>query len=319
MRRRDLRVGRSVMAMEDAGFTTVEPTTENQGLDDGGLPSADEVACLMSHRRFAAATVAAATGMAELYQGNRILNHLINDRARLLFGILALDLHFSGQPNGDQGFAVTQAQDTCVAHGICSAGRAAAMIALMRFGGYVEPLPSRDRRQRLYGVTDRLVAAHHERWRRLFKAIAMVDGYGAAAFAALDRPAFTRAYAHVLANDFRAGVRVMLDSAPELGLFAERNSGMIILFRLLADAGVARAPVPVSISALSHRYGVSRAHVSKLLRDAEGDGFLALAETGSYRATLTPRLIDAAHAFFATAFLYVVRQAAKAVAAMPAD
>lgn len=304
--------------MEDAGFTAARPTAGISDADDGRLPSATELARLKSHPRFAAAVVAAAAGMADLYQGNRILNHLINDRARLVFGILALDLHFSGQPSGEQGFAATQAQQICVAHGICSAGRAAAMIALMRFGGYLQVMPSRDRRQRLYGVTERLIAAHHERWRRLFAAIAMVGDDGAVALAALDRPAFTPAYARLLADDFRAGVRVMLDSAPELGLFAERNSGMIILFRLLADAGVDRAAVPVSISALAHRYGVSRAHVGKLLRDAELDGFLSLSESGGYRVTLAPNVVDAAHTFFATAFLYVGRRAVEAAAILRA-
>lgn len=299
------------MTTEDAGAPVVL-TTGNSELIDLRLPLVEEVARLKAHPRFAEAAAAAAAGFADLYQGNRLLNHFINDRARLLFGLLALDLHFTGQPNGEQGFTVTQAQQICVAHGICSAGRAAAMIALMRFGGYLEALPSRDRRQRLCGVTGRLIAAHHERWRRLFAAIAMVGENGATALAALDHPAFTPAYAHLLAEDFRAGVRVLLDSAPELGLFAERNSAMIILFRLLADAGVDRRAVPVSISTLAHRYGVSRAHVSKLLRDAEDDDFLSLSDAGGYRVTLAPRLVDAAHTFLATAFLYVGRRAAEA-------
>jgi hypothetical protein len=90
---------------------------------------------------------------------------------------------------------------------------------------------------------------------------------------------------------------------------------MVILFRLLADAGVDCGAVPVSISTLAHRYGVSRAHVGKLLRDAESDGFLSLSDPGGYRVTLAPRLVDAAHNFLATAFLYVGRRAAQAVVA----
>jgi hypothetical protein len=254
----------------------------------------------------------AAAGMADLYQGNRLLNSLINDRARLLFGMLALDLHFTGQADGDIGFTVTQAQENCLAHGICSPGRTTAMIALMRFGGYLEVLPSRDRRRRLLGGTGKLIAAHQARWRLLFGAIAMMRPDGKKALPALDRSDFTPAYARLLADDFRAGLRILMDSAPELGLFAERNSGMVILFRLLADSRASTAPVPVSISALARRYGVSRAHAGKLLRDAEKSGFLALSEGRGYQIALTPRLLAAAKKFFATTFLYVGQRAAEA-------
>jgi hypothetical protein len=300
--------------MEDGGFTT-SMTDDAAPVQVGRLPATAEVERLAAHPRFDAALVMAAGGTADLYQGNRLLNSLINDRARLLFGMLALDLHFTGQADGDIGFSVTQAQENCLAQGICSPGRTTAMIALMRFGGYLEVLPSRDRRRRLLGVTAKLIAAHHARWRCMFTAIAMMRPEGKAALAALGRSDFTPIYARLLADDFRAGLRVLLDSAPELGLFAERNSGMVILFRLVADSGATTTSVPVSISALAQRYGVSRAHAGKLLRDAEADGFLSLSEDRGYRVTLTPRLLQATRTFFATAFLYVGRRAAEAAAA----
>jgi CRP-like cAMP-binding protein len=281
-------------------------------------PSRDEIERLRTHPRFHEAIKALAAGMAEHYQGNRILNRLINDRARLVFGMMALDLHFTGQPSGEKGFSVTQAQDICLAHDICSAGRTTAMIALMRFAGYLEALPSRDRRVRLYGITDKLVASHHGRWRHVFAATSMVRPEGAAALAALARPAFTPAYVHLLARDFLSGVRVLLGSAPELGLFAERNCGMLILFSLIAE-GADQGPVPVSISGLAHRFGVSRAHVTKLLRDAADAGFLSLSGAGAYQVAFTPRLIDAAQVFFATVFLYIGRRSGDAIVAMPAD
>jgi hypothetical protein len=299
--------------MEDGGVT-IAMAEEATPAGVGGLPTAAELTRLQADPQFAAAVVMAAAGMADLYQGNRLLNSLINDRARLLFGMLALDLHFTGQADGDIGFTVTQAQENCLAQGICSPGRTTAMIALMRFGDYLEVLPSRDRRRRLLGVTAKLIAAHHARWRCMFSAIAMMRPEGKAALEALERSDFTPAYARLLADDFRAGLRVLLDSAPELGLFAERNSGMVILFRLVADSGATMAPLPVSISALAQRYGVSRAHVGKLLRDAEADGFLSLSEDRSYRVALTPRLLQATRTFFATAFLYVGRRAAEAAA-----
>ena len=291
--------------------------------DQGRLPSRAEIERIKTDANFPAALKLAATGLVDLYQTNRLLNRLLNDRARTLFGFAMLDLYFSGQGDGQPGFTVTRAQEFCVQHGLCSAGRASAMIALMRFAGYVEVLPpQRDRRLRLYGITPKLLATHHERWRRMFEAIAMVQPDMRAAIAALDRASFTPAYARILVGDFRAGVRVLLGSAPELGLFAERNSGMIILFSLIADAAAddtvpPSRPLPVSISALANRFAVSRAHVMKLVRDAADEGFVSLSNGNGYVVTFEPKLKEAVQNFFATAFLYLDRCAMAAVAELP--
>lgn len=303
--------------VRDAGLA--EATTP---AGEGRLPSRAEIERIKADANFPAALKLAATGFVDLYQKNRLLNRLINDRARTLFGFAMLDLHYSGQGDGQPGFTVTRAQEFCVKHGLCSAGRAAAMIALMRFAGYVEVLPlQRDRRLRLYGITPKLLATHHERWRRMFEAIATVQPDMRAAIAALDRPSFTPAYARILTEDFRAGVRVLAGSAPELGLFAERNSGMIILFSLIAaaadDTVPPSRPLPVSISALANRFAVSRAHVMKLLRDATDEGFVSLSNGNGYVMTFEPKLKEAVQNFFATAFLYLDRCAMAAVAAMP--
>jgi hypothetical protein len=303
--------------LEDDTAPTETPTDRPPLAAEAVLPSGDEIARMRSHPRFHDALKALAVDMAGHYQVNRILNRLINDRARLVFGMMALDLHFTGQPSGEKGFMVTQAQDICVSHGICSAGRATAMIALMRFAGYLEVRPSQDRRMRLYGITDKLTATHHGRWRHVFAALAMVLPEGQAALTALAREQFTPIYAHLLAKDFLAGLRVMHGSAPELGLFAERNCGLVILFNLIAD-GADETDVPVSISGVAQRFGVSRAHVTKLLRDAEEAGFVSLSGSGPYRLVFTPRLLEAAQVFFATVFLYIGRRAADAIAAMPA-
>jgi len=76
-----------------------------------------------------------------------------------------------------------------------------------------------------------------------------------------------------------AGLRV-LDYAPEIEMFAERNGGMVILFNL-ALAGPAdspfppAAPTPLSINARATTFSVSRKHLSTMLRDAEALHLLA--------------------------------------------
>ena len=77
-------------------------------------------------------------------------------------------------------------------------------------------------------------------------------------------------------DHYRTGVR-LLQFAPELRVFAERNGGLMILFSLviaadLDDTMPPTRPVRVSISELARRFSVSRVHVGRLLRDAEAEG-----------------------------------------------
>jgi hypothetical protein len=278
------------------------------------LPSREALAQLQAHPGFATAMREAATGFVELYQGNRVLNSVLNDRGRAIFGLVTLYLHFAPPRDGrSAGFTVTEAKELCVEHGVCSAGRAGAAIMLMRLVGYLEPLPDvGDRRKRLYGATERLVAIHEARWRRLFAAMAPLcaEGEGPALVAALDDPRFTPAYVRRLGDDYCAGVR-LLHHVPQLRLFAERNAGMLVLFSLLvsmpgSDSLLPGAPVQVSVSGLARRFAVSRVHVLKLLRDAEVEGFIARAGS-SQEIAFTPRLVEAVRDFLATMFLYVAR------------
>jgi hypothetical protein len=276
------------------------------------IPPREALAEIQAHPAFAAAVREAATGFVELYQGNRVLNSVLNDRGRAIFGLVTLYLHFAPPRDGRlAGFTVTEAKELCVEQGVCSAGRAGAAIMLMRLVGYLEPLPGAgDRRKRLYGATERLVAIHEARWRRLFAAMTPLCAGGPALVAALDDPRFTPAYARRLGEDYCAGLR-LLHHAPQLGLFAERNAGMLVLFSLLVSRPAAEsllpgAPVQLSVSGLARRFHVSRVHVLKLLRDAEAEGLIVRAGS-SQEIAFTPRLVEAVRDFFATMFLYVAR------------
>jgi DNA-binding GntR family transcriptional regulator len=82
---------------------------------------------------------------------------------------------------------------------------------------------------------------------------------------------------------------------------------MVLFSILLAgtddDAVPPRRPVPLSISALANRFGVSRPHVRALLRDAEDAGLIQREDAG--HVTVLPRLAEAAEIFFAAALLFV--------------
>jgi DNA-binding MarR family transcriptional regulator len=93
---------------------------------------------------------------------------------------------------------------------------------------------------------------------------------------------------------------------------------MVILFSLLLagegdDSFPPARPVPVSISALGAKFGVSRKHVLTLLRDAENEGFLQRTGDRNDRVVLLPRVRDGVQAFFATMFLYLAHSAGEAL------
>jgi DNA-binding MarR family transcriptional regulator len=292
-------------------------------LRPGGPLSDEAAAALRAHPRFGEAVRLAAGGLVELYQGNALLNLLVNDRGRLLISYFALHLHFGGHPPDQKsGLTLTRLQDLCVESDVCSRGRAAAMVAVMRAAGYLAVVQGTgDRRERRLMATELLIASQRERWRCQFRAIALLMPELAPVLEVLERADFVEAFIQRLGALFRAGVRV-LAGARGLQLFAERNAGMSILFALLAagtEGQGAPSTVSISISALARRFGVSRAHVLKLLRDAESRGFLRRTGSAGESIVVLPPLTDAADRFFATVFLFFALCAREALEAMEAS
>jgi len=284
--------------------------------DDPATPEA--IAALCAHPRFGDAMRASAAGLVALYQGSHLLNWLMDDRGRMLFGYFALYLDVTYDPaDAASGLNPTRLRVMMSEHGICSPGRALAMLSLMRFGGYVAPaLQVADRRQRRLVATGKLVTLLAERWRIHFAAMAPLFADGPATLVALDEPRVARALIVTMAERFLAGFRPMMH-APQLGLFGERNAGLMICCSLLSageagDAVPPSRPVPVSVAGLARRFAVSRPHVLKLLRDAEAQGLIARSGDG---VAIAPALADGARAFFATLYLFFATCAREAMAA----
>jgi hypothetical protein len=78
-------------------------------------------------------------------------------------------------------------------------------------------------------------------------------------------------------------------------LFLERECGMRMLQHLALEQSPDRARMletaPISRNQLSRLYGVSRAHINRLLADAEAQGFLSFPAPG--RVVFSPTLSDA--------------------------
>ncbi len=283
--------------------------------------SPEAITLLRAHPAFPQAMRVSASGIASLYQGSHLLNWLMDDRARLLFGYFAI--YFDATRDADDstsGLTPTRMKAVCIEQHICSPGRATAMLSLMRFAGYLSPDTAvADRRHRPLVPTQKLIDLLRARWRLHFAAMAPLFADGEVMLAAVDDATLLKPFVVAMAERFLAGFRVATH-APELGLFSERNGGMLIFASLLSsgeedDTMPPTRPVPISISALARRFAVSRTHVLKLIQDAEADG--AIARQGD-RIVLSPQLADATQTFFATMFLFFAGCAREAMRGAPA-
>lgn len=276
-------------------------------------PSPESVAALRTHPQFADAARMMMRDVIAIYDGNRILNQVMNDRGRVVFGALAFYLHFSSDPRDSaSGLTPAKMKALCAETGLCSAGRATAMLLLMRYAGYLTPAPDAgsERTHRLV-PTARMFESQGQRLACHLRAMSILLTEGADGLAHLRRQDFIGEMARQFGESFRAGFRI-LDTSPALYPLAERNAGLMILFSLfLASDAMPRmtspAPAAISIAALARRFGVSRPHVLKLLRDAEALGFVARGGANGEQILVQPALAEAIQDFIATVFLFLAR------------
>jgi DNA-binding MarR family transcriptional regulator len=269
------------------------------------------IAALQKQPDFADACRSFTRGFIDLYQGNRLLNTLVNDRGRMIISNLALYLHYGHRDNDPRsGLTVSRLKTICVEQQVCSAGRTEAIVAVLRLFGFLVPAPSaQDRRVRRLVPTERMLTSQRQRWSVTFMAAGLVLPDARAAHNAIAREEFMAALSRQFAEHFLSGIR-LLHHSTELKLFTDRNAGLMVLFSLLNagapdDSFPPRGPVVVSISGLARRFGVSRVHVRKLLRDAAAAGFIERSDDSEGPVILLPRFIIATQNFLATMLLFV--------------
>ncbi|MEJ8571044.1 hypothetical protein [Microbaculum marinum] len=283
---------------------TVSGTSASPAGRSFGAPTPDQVAALCADPRFPAARRRIVTGLVGHFRGNRIVNRVLNDRGRILMGLLILDLHFNGEADG--GLTATRLKQVCAETGVCSPGRVTAMLGIMRLFDFITDRPGPDRRVRRLVPTGRLLAVHRERWRHFFEALSLLGHDGAAAQDRLDDPAFVAPLLGAMAGMFRGGMRVT-DYVPELAPIVRRDGGLMIVLSiaLAGEAGRADAagPVDLTISAMAKRFAVSRGHVLSVLRDAEQQGLITRTGPRGEGISATPALRDTVDRFAAAALL----------------
>jgi len=269
---------------------------------------------IRDHPEFPAALRRSVAELVAAHARNRLLNRLISDRGRALFGIYALYLHFHADETG-AGLTPSRMADLCAETGVCSRGRVKALLVLLRWAGHLAPQAGRgDRRRRPLVPTAQMMTAYRSRWGRQLMIIATLDPAAGAVAARLDDPEVFARLAVELGGVLRAGFR-LLDQAPALLPVAERDNGLLLCL-LLALSGDPAGPAPpgdpitVSIADLAARARVSRSHARNVLAIAERQGLIARdAERGGperVRIVCRPLFAEALQSFFAATFAAMI-------------
>lgn len=276
-------------------------------LSEGGSFSRERRAQLQAAPGFAASVRTTARGLAQHHRGNRLLNAIMSDRGRFLAALFVLDLHFRREEDG-VGLTPGRLKELCVEQSVCSATRAGALLALMKLGGFVEAAPrGSDGRLRELIPTQKLMAQQAARWRCYLLGSEGLLPNAARAQALLDDPGFVSRAVRLMSAHFRAGFR-FVDHAPNMRLFTDRNGGMFVLLSLLAaERASSDEPIQISISELARCTSTSRAHVIKMLRDAETERLLHRGNEGGIR--ILPPLERDVGEFFALCYLWVTYMA----------
>lgn len=264
---------------------------------------------LRQHPGFAEAMAQAARNTVELYQGSRLTNLIANDRGRFLLSVAPLYLHHTRRADDpSSGFTASRLKQFALEQEICSAGRAAAMLTLMRWAGMIAPAPaSADRRVRLLEPTSKLIDMHRERYRRQFEAASALLPELHAAVKRCEDDGFVYRFAVAQTRQFVGGIRIV-HLVPELSLFFERSAGLLVLASLLVPD-----PAAASAAGLARRFHVSRTHVVTMLRDAVAANLL-LRDDAAGLPQVGPVLREASERFFAAVFLFNLAAAMSAMA-----
>lgn len=294
-------------------FAQVTTETITALFADDGPASPRRLSDLIANPQFPASARQTASMFVDIHESNRILNLLISDRGRFFITLFALDLHFRRHEDG-RGLTPSRLRDLCVEQNICSPTRVSAFLALLQFGGHIEPARVQgDRRIREFIPSKKLINTLCWRWHAQLVPAATVVRDAQRAIDHLHQMDFVHCMVRLLAKHFCAGFRYA-DHLPALRLFSSRNGGLLVLFSILAaDANcddVERIG-KISISQLARNTSTSRAHVIKLLREAENEDLIKRLDNGNIM--MAPKLVHDLHEFFAINYLILVHFSNRAI------
>ena len=252
---------------------------ELQGLQWWAGPGQDVgpgLARVASHPALPAAVRTLARGMLELAAQDQALDSVFKDGGRYIGATAAFHL------NETAGLTLQALKATCLRSGLLSPGRARALLQVLEHLGCAERTSAASRAAR-YRLTAGFLAAWEAQLRAALTAARELEPELDLLLERADGTvvkAFGRHHAEALLSNPTGDVR-----APGfLRVFVHAHAGNQIVWALLSGDDTAGFPPertgPLSISALSRRFGVSRVHISRMFQRAVNEGLARREDDG---------------------------------------
>lgn len=209
------------------------------------------------------------------------LDAMLRDAGHNIAALSAIYLHASGE------VTLARLKTFIAGFGLVSPGRAHSLLNHMRHLNYLElDLAAPGVRRAPYRVTPRFLASYARHEASLLEAVSLLEPAVGLLLENLAEPRVMEALVVAQGDAFVAGSTQTRPFAAFYHAFLHRLAGIQILHGLVAQAPAfpPAGNIPFSAAATARRFKVSRVHVSRILRDAEAQGFVAL-EPGSLRFT----------------------------------
>ena len=230
----------------------------------------DDVMLMASHPRFAEAACRLFADSIMRRHRQPEMARVLKDTRRVMYAYIVLFLHAQG------GVTLARLQQACAKSGLVSPGRAVVILAHLRMIGFVRAdAVQPNKRERRYVPAPELEGAVRRGLIDDLNTFALLEPEAAHAAERLSEPEFFRQFM-LQAGEGLLSVRYTLLGTT---FFAERDAGQLILYDIVLsaqpdDVFPPKGPLKMSIKDLARRYNVSRAHVFRMLSDAEKLGLL---------------------------------------------
>ena len=213
------------------------------------------------------------------------VSRLLRDMGRFAAGNWAI--YLEATPGG---LTTARMSESLKRTTVSGPGRARALLAYLRFIGYVEPAADvGDARARHFRTTEKMRRAFQQRIRRELEVRARLDPAIPALLQRFDQdPTAFAAFFVTLSEVSFANMELGAPRKNELDLFSDRYAGLIILCEMLQRGGLddvfpPRGPLDFTVAGLAARCGTSRMQVNSLLAKARAAGFLIPTPDGRER------------------------------------
>ena len=247
--------------------------------DDGETDQVSRFERLVADPRFGPAARMLARNMLDATESDETLAEICKDGGRYVAALWGIYLHVSG------GLTLPRLKQICAASGIMSPGRARDMLNLMLHSRHIELLSAAaDGATARYTPTQTLLAAWRSHLCVALEAASLIEPGVEVLLRRFHVPGVLETYARLHAEGLLLAVQVTDLSSPYFRVFVQRHAGNHIVWTLVAAADddedfPSGRPLPVSVAAVARRFGVSRAHVKRLLDEAAREGLLSWCES----------------------------------------